>query len=448
MMRIMSIVMWVLVVVGLAACSQEAGTTTAPTGDLTQVGPVEGAYDDAWLVDRLRGAGATVDPGDEVAQPFFSVTGRLVKVNGADVQVFAFDSEDAAQEEAALVAPNGGSVGTSMMSWMATPHFYRLANLLVLYVGDDGTVTDLLEAALGPQFAGGGPAAGEPPSPAVSSRIAFTGREASATNIGPGDIYVMNADGSGRTQLTTDPANDQSPAWSPDGTRIAFVSDRDGNAEIYVMAADGSQQTRLTQDAGEDTVPAWSPDGSRLVFRSDRDGNYEIYTLEVDGGAVARLTDDPALDTTPAWSPDGKQIAFVSDRDGNPEIYLLMADGSGLQQLTRDTSADSFDPAWSPDGKQIAFVKGSQLYVMQADGSAPTQVTAVETLVGRPTWSPDGLWIGFDAGFAGGAVWGIYAVTLDGVTAVTLTPSGRPGYDHQPSWSGSVGQVAAPGSGG
>jgi hypothetical protein len=106
------------------------------------------------LVDNLQASGATVEPTGEVAQPFFSVAAQIIKINDEDVQVFEYADEAAADIEAALVAPDGGSIGTSMVSWLATPHFYKSGRLIVLYIGDNAEIIRLLESALGPQFAG------------------------------------------------------------------------------------------------------------------------------------------------------------------------------------------------------------------------------------------------------------------------------------------------------
>ncbi|HET9590767.1 MAG TPA: hypothetical protein VFO91_18400 [Anaerolineales bacterium] len=114
-----------------------------------------GSVDDqASLVDALRAAGATVEAGDSVEQVFFAVKGQIIQVNGADVQVFEYETAEAMEAEAAQVSSDGGSIGTSMVTWVAAPHFYKSGRILVLYVGDDQAVLDLLEAALGPQFAG------------------------------------------------------------------------------------------------------------------------------------------------------------------------------------------------------------------------------------------------------------------------------------------------------
>ncbi|MGH7563341.1 MAG: TolB family protein [Gemmatimonadota bacterium] len=146
------------------------------------------------------------------------------------------------------------------------------------------------------------------------------------------------------------------PGPGPLGERIVFSSDRDGDLEIYVMNADGSGVEQLTDDPGGDFEPAWSPDGSRIVFASDRGQNPEftdLYVMNADGSGVTNLTNDPptldAFDRAPAWSSAGARIAFASDRDGFPnrEIYAMNADGTGITRLTDDPAVDS-DPAWSP----------------------------------------------------------------------------------------------------
>jgi len=115
----------------------------------------EGAVTDyASLIDSLRAAGATVAPAGEVTQPFFSVKGKLIKVNGGDVQVFEYQDSTAADNEASLVSPDGSSIGTSMVGWVAPPHFYQPGKLIVLYIGENEAVIKLLESVLGSQFAG------------------------------------------------------------------------------------------------------------------------------------------------------------------------------------------------------------------------------------------------------------------------------------------------------
>src|SRR5918992_45841 len=171
---------------------------------------------------------------------------------------------------------------------------------------------------------------------------------------GNSNIYVMNADGSGLIQLTHEPADDSNPSWSPDGTKIAFNSDRDSteedfeNQEIYVMnAGDGSNQTRLTNSPTWDSLPRWSPDGTKIAFYSERDVNGNIYVMNAgDGSNQTRLTYNEVQDSGPSWSPNGTKIAFASAKDANLEIYVMnAADGSGQMRLTNNTAAEG-EPDW------------------------------------------------------------------------------------------------------
>ena len=225
------------------------------------------------------------------------------------------------------------------------------------------------------------------------TRIAFESQRGGNT-----DIYVMNADGTGETRLTDHSRTDRRPAWSPDGTKIAFTSDRDGrNWEIHVMDADGTRVTNLTNDSNNDINPAWSPDGTRIAFASDRDGNYEIYVMNHDGSGQARLAERAASDTEPAWSPDETRIAFTSERDGGADVYAMNANGRSPVRLTN--SASDYGPAWSPDGTKIAFASFRdgdwEVYVMNANGSSPMQLMDNDVFDGEPAWSPDGTRIAF-----------------------------------------------------
>ena len=221
-------------------------------------------------------------------------------------------------------------------------------------------------------------------------------------------IYVMNPDGSGQRMLAR---SGNSPAWSPDGRKIAFSGGAQG---IFVMNADGSEHQRLTPRlAGRKASLAWSPDGRKLTFLSDYghgDFSFDLYVMNTDGSERRNLTQS-GLVSDPGWSPDGRKIAFVSNRDGNKDVFVMNADGSGLRRLTRNPASDSA-PAWSPDGRKIAFVSNRdgtyEVYVMNADGSRQVTLGAPRTVGGRgpyvgevsapddaPAWSPDGRKIAF-----------------------------------------------------
>jgi len=198
---------------------------------------------------------------------------------------------------------------------------------------------------------------------------------------GNAEIYVMNADGSEQKNLSYNPAIDLVPVWSPDGTKIAFTR----NLEIYVMNADGSEQKNLTNNPGyHDQYPSWSPNGKRIAFASDRDGTNGIYVMNADGQDIRRLTYSDIgsfVSSFPSWSPDGKKIAFHSYQDRNHEIYVMNADGSEQKRLTNNRAYNDH-PFWSPDGKKIAFIslrdgnaaqmtpdQRREIYIMNADGS-------------------------------------------------------------------------------
>jgi len=158
----------------------------------------------------------------------------------------------------------------------------------------------------------------------------------------------MNADGSKPVRLTDDPAQDGWPAWSPDGTRIAFTSTRDGNYEIYVMNAGGSGQVNITNTEGNDWDwdARWSPDGQKIIWESSCcPGGVNI--MNSDGSDRQGLIDSGTSDAWPDWSPDGSRIAFTSGRDGNNEIYVANADGTGLIRIT-DNDVDDVFPSWDP----------------------------------------------------------------------------------------------------
>lgn len=168
----------------------------------------------------------------------------------------------------------------------------------------------------------------------------------------PLDIFAISADGSSVVNLTQSPAAEAAVCWSPDGTRLAFASDRDGNEELYTIGVDGSGLMRLTEDPGRDGAPVWSPDGSRLLFISNRDGNWEVYSLAADGSGETRLTNDPGTDLNAAWSPGGDLIAFTSDRSGAADIYRMEPDGSNPVNVTNSPEVETWFE-WSADGAAL-----------------------------------------------------------------------------------------------
>jgi Tol biopolymer transport system component len=272
------------------------------------------------------------------------------------------------------------------------------------------------------------PTAAPPQYPPESSgdMIAFT----SDRGDGEGDIFVMNADGSDQRRLTNGPSYDAWPAWSPNGSQIAFTSARNGNADIYVMDADGTSLQRLTDDVESDFWPDWSPDGTQIAFVSRRDGNSELYVVDVEGSSLQRLTNTPGREDFPAWSPDGPRIVF-SRIEGNDGTFVMDADGSNEQRLL---NYPVLEPAWSPNGTRIAF--GSDhgglraIYVMDADGSNLQKLSNTRAGENCPDWSQDGTRITFASWRDGDGE--IYVMDADGSNLQKLTDNRY--EDEFPAW--------------
>ncbi|HSQ17950.1 MAG TPA: DPP IV N-terminal domain-containing protein [Anaerolineales bacterium] len=263
------------------------------------------------------------------------------------------------------------------------------------------------------------------------SRIAFV-----STRDGNGEIYTTNLDGSDPQRLTHWSQWDGFPDWSPDGSQIAYYSYLSSQHwAIMIMNADGSEPRQLTPGDSCDGAPHWSPDGAFITYDSGScTGDLrDIFLIPVAGGDPRNLTNHPADDMLGAWSPDGAQLAFTSDRDGNYEIYLMNADGSNVRRLT-DDPAEDHAPAWSPDGTQIAFYSESdgnaEIYIMNADGSNPVRLTEHPGDDWFPHWSPDGSQITFSAWRDGGLE--IYVMNADGSNVRRLTDS--PGENFNSAW--------------
>ena len=299
-----------------------------------------------------------------------------------------------------------------------------------------------------------------------SSRIAFAF---------DGDIYVMNADGSGRTNLTDSLDADTQPIWSPDGERIVFLSQRQGLANIRSVRPDGTGQANLTNFPASYLDLAWSRDGTKIAFATDRDRRSsglgqaletrsqeggppkpaelgsELYVMNADGTGQTRLTFNQAFDGNPTWSQDGTKVAFQSNRDGDHEIYVINVDGTGLTQLTDNTRADVV-PAWSPDGRHIAFASNRPqtefrsefdrergIYFMNPDGTEQLNLTdTIGIAFTSPSWSPDSRYLAFDGRYTsirGGGNNEIYAMRMEGLYTFSSLTNNPDLYTGPVAWS-------------
>lgn len=260
---------------------------------------------------------------------------------------------------------------------------------------------------------------------------------------GNSDLWLRRTDGS-TIRLTTDPERDNYGIWSPDGSRIAFQTQRDGNYEIYVMAADGSDKRNLTNHPAFDGLPAWSPDGSKIAFFSQReiDDSVEgplpghIYLIDAEGGDPVRVTRSPLTTTygPSGWSPDGSTILLSRVGDRRGDVFTLDPE-SGAETLLVSGSESEAGARYSPDGTMIAFYadggERSDIVVVLADGSARRVVT---TSVGHhyyPSWSPDGRWITISTLESSGDV-DIRAVSVETGEEIDLVATGED--ERESSW--------------
>jgi TolB protein len=261
--------------------------------------------------------------------------------------------------------------------------------------------------------------------PVFTTKIAFV-----SDRDGNPELYMMDYDGANQTRLTYNRVQDISPVWSPDQRRIAYTSYQGLTAGLYILDVYEGKRTPVSTRGGNFS-PAWAPDGKRLAFASSMDtggDNTEIYVAEIEAnptrvGKIKRLTFNSAIDTAPSWSPTGRQIVFVSSRGGTPQIYTMDAEGGNVVRVSFGGSNHHDSPA----GDRIVYVARVDnvfdLYVLNLRNRQIQKITESNARNESPSWSPDGRHIVFKSNMKG--VEQVFSVDYDGANLRQLTTRGK-----------------------
>ncbi|HUX91373.1 MAG TPA: Tol-Pal system beta propeller repeat protein TolB [Gallionellaceae bacterium] len=260
-----------------------------------------------------------------------------------------------------------------------------------------------------------------------STRIAYINREGKVNR-----LVVADSDGYGEQSILTLKEPIMSPAWSPDGSHLAYVTFEQGRAVTYVQSLFTRQRFALAAFPGSNSAPAWAPDGKQLAIVLTRDGTSAIYLVRPDGTGLRRISYSDAIDTEPSFSPDGRFLLFASDRGGTVQIYRMPAEGGYAERMTFEGN-NNFSPRYSPDGNNFVFMHstGGQFYIATQDFQ--TRQMQVLTDVGwekKPSFAPNGKIVLFATESLGRGI--LATVSSDGRVKQKMIP--QQGDIREPMW--------------
>jgi Tol biopolymer transport system component len=234
------------------------------------------------------------------------------------------------------------------------------------------------------------------------------------------NIWAAAVDGSGEKKLTAGNKDEYHGSISPDGKKLLYVSELNGSRDIWIADADGQNPVPLTDDPGTEDQPAWSPDSHQIAYAAfpKEGGSFDLWLVNVDGSGRRRLTATPANELFPAWHPDGEHIVYVTDVSGNFDLYQIDVRDGRTTPLVVSPDHEA-RPAFSPDGRKLAFSRwpahgrstDATLWIANADGTAPIELTAAPAPATHPAWSPDGRALAFQHRIAAGG-WEIWTLAL------------------------------------